>query len=84
MTVIVTDAEAVQPLAFVPVTVYVWVAVSVAVTGLPVVADKPVAGAHVYVFAPLAVKTVATPEHTVTGETVITGSALTVMVADPV
>jgi hypothetical protein len=38
-----------------PVTVYVVVVVGVAVTEAPVVALKPVAGVHVYVFAPVAV-----------------------------
>ncbi len=37
----------VQPLASVPVTVYVVVAPGLAVTDAPVVADNPVEGAHV-------------------------------------
>ena len=47
--------EEVVPQEPTPVTVYVVVVVGVAVTDAPVVALKPVAGVHVYVFAPVAV-----------------------------
>ena len=46
LTVTITVAELVQPAAEVPVTVYVVVAAGFAVTEVPVVALKPVAGAH--------------------------------------
>ena len=45
--VIVTFAVLLQPLPSVPVTVYVLVAVGLAVTLAHVVQDKPVAGVHV-------------------------------------
>lgn len=41
------------------------VLVGLAVTLVPVVADKPVAGLHAYVLAPLAVSTVLLPLHIV-------------------
>jgi len=44
VTVTVTLAVLKQPFASVPVTKYVCVEVGDAVTGVPVVADKPVAG----------------------------------------
>jgi hypothetical protein len=68
----------------VPVTVYVVVETGLAVTVAPVVALRPVAGAHVYVVAPLAVKLVPTPEHTEADEgvTVTVGVVLTVMATD--
>lgn len=47
VTVIVLVDSSVQPAAFVPVIVYVVVLYGVAVTDEPVVADNPVAGAHV-------------------------------------
>jgi hypothetical protein len=66
----------------VPVTVYVVVAVGVAVTDVPVVADKPVPGAQTYVSAPLAVRTEFPPEQMVgfAGVIVITGFGFTVKV----
>jgi len=71
----VTDALAVHPFISVPVTVYVVVDVRVAVTLLPVVTDKPVAGAQLYCSAPLAASGLpVVPPHTVLlGLTVITG-----------
>jgi len=53
----------------------------VAVTLAPVVALRPVAGAHVYVVAPLAVNPVPVPEHTVAedGVTVTVGVGVTVI-----
>ena len=45
-TVTVAVAVFTQPFASVPVTVYVWVAEGLALTGVPVVADKPDAGLH--------------------------------------
>jgi len=45
-TLTITVAVLLQP-AVVPVTVYVTVPEGLAVTLVPVVADKPVAGAHV-------------------------------------
>jgi hypothetical protein len=47
LTVTVTVAKFEQPLLLVPVTVYVVVTVGLAITLVPVVADKPVPGAHV-------------------------------------
>jgi hypothetical protein len=58
LTVIVTWAVAVQPLASVPVTVYVIVEDGLAETLAPVVLLRPVAGDHEYVLAPLAVNVV--------------------------
>ena len=45
-TVTVTVAVFTQPLLLVPVTVYVVVAAGLAVTDVPVDADRPVAGLH--------------------------------------
>jgi uncharacterized lipoprotein YbaY len=74
-TVTVAFAEVV-PHDPTPVTVYVVVVVGVAVTVAPVVALNPVAGVHVYVFAPVAVSVADCPaqmlaEFTVTGVTVV-------------
>jgi hypothetical protein len=46
LTTTVFVAVLVQPIAFVPVTVYVVVADGVAVTEAPLVADSPVVGLH--------------------------------------
>jgi hypothetical protein len=76
-------AWSVQPLASVPVTVYVVVAVGLAVTVTPVVADSPVAGDHTYVVAPVAVIVFDEPIHIEpVGLTVVVtvGRLLTVMV----
>lgn len=70
----------VHPAAVVPVMVYVVVAVGLAVTLEPVVALKPVAGDHVYVKAPDAVKVVLDPLQIVAGATVTSALAFTVMV----
>ena len=51
-----------------------------AVTVAPVVADNPVAGDHVYVEAPLAVKVVLAPLQIEAGGHVIIGNGLTVTV----
>jgi hypothetical protein len=51
-----------------------------AVTVVPVVADKPVAGDHVYVDAPPAVNGVLDPAHIVAGAHVTTGKGLTVTI----
>ena len=70
-----------QPLAFVPVTVYVTVVVGDAVTLAPVVADNAVLGAQEYVTPPDAVIVVELPEHIATSApALIVGRALTVMV----
>jgi hypothetical protein len=83
--VTLTLVEFIHPVAVVvPVTVYVWVAVSVAVTVAPVVEERPVDGLQAYVFAPLAVRAVGVPEHTVVGLTFMVGRGLTVTVAVPV
>jgi hypothetical protein len=80
LTVTVTCAVAVQPSAS-PVTVYVVVAIGLAVTLEPVVALRAVDGVHEYVLAPPAVKVVDCPAQYVTfGETVTTGTGLTVTV----
>jgi PII-like signaling protein len=52
LMVTVTVDVLVQPLASVPVTVYVVVAEGLAETVAPVVADSPVPGLHAYVFPP--------------------------------
>ena len=59
------------------------VVVGFAVTIAPVVADKPVAGLHVYVVAPLAVNDVLLPLQIIgaDGVTVTVGVVLTVIVA---
>jgi uncharacterized membrane protein (DUF4010 family) len=78
--------EPTHPKLFVPVTVYVVVAVGVAVTAAPVVADKPVAGDHMYVAAPVAVRAVDEPAHIPTlVPAVTTGNGLTetVVVDEP-
>ncbi len=59
--VIAVVAVFVQPFPSVPVTVYVVVAAGVALTDVPVVADRPAEGAQVYVLAPPAVKPTAVP-----------------------
>ena len=85
LTVTVSDAVFVQPFAAVPVTVYVVVTVGVAVTGVPVVALKPVAGPHTYVAAPPALSEVELPMQLLTLPEVVTvGSGLTVTVTLPV
>jgi PII-like signaling protein len=66
LTVTVIVAGAVHPPLVVAVTVYVAVAVGAAVTVAPDVADRPVAGDHVYVAAPVAVKAADEPEHIAT------------------
>jgi hypothetical protein len=72
LTVTVTCAEEVQPLASVPVTVYVVVEDGLAETLAPVVLLRPVGGDHVYVFAPFAVNVVGCPlQMAVLGETVM-------------
>lgn len=78
----VTDVVSLHPLPLVPVTVYVVELAGLAVTVVPVVALKPVAGIHVYVVAPLAVILVELPEHIVgeTGVAVTVGVGLTVIV----
>ena len=78
-TLTVTCVDAVQPLASVPVTVYVVVEVGLAVTVVPVVALSPVAGDQMYVTAPDAVSVaVCCPTHIAGGAgTEITGSGLT-------
>lgn len=61
VTVMGTLAVAEQPLAAVPVTVYVVVTSGYAITTLPVVIDKLVAGLQAYVLAPLAVRVTLLP-----------------------
>ena len=71
LTVTVTCAVAVQPLASVPVTVYVVVEEGLAETLAPVVLLSPVAGDHAYELAPLAVSVAGKPlQIAVFGETV--------------
>jgi hypothetical protein len=80
LTVTVTCAVAVHPLKS-PVTVYVIVEDGLAITLAPVVEFRVVAGLHEYMFAPPAASTVDCPSQIVTdGETVTTGSGLTVTV----
>ena len=80
LTVMVTVFVFEQPLASVPVMVYVWVEVGVAITVAPVVSFKPVPGDHEYVEAPEAVMVVDVPLHTVAlvGVLEIVGKAFTV------
>ena len=78
--VTVTCVVAVQPLAFVPVTVYVVVDAGDAVTDEPVVLLNPVAGLQVYVLAPDAFNTVDCPAQIDAGRTEITGDGVTVTV----
>jgi hypothetical protein len=80
LTVIVAVATAVQLAAEDPVIVYAVVVVGLAVTALPVVALKPVAGLHVYVLAPLAVNEVEVPAQIVGEPTVKVGVGFTVTV----
>ena len=66
-----------HPNASVPVTVYVMFDVGLAVTDVPVGADSDVAGAHVYVVPPVAVKVLALPLHDVIPEpALMVGKAL--------
>ena len=83
LTVTTTVADLVQPLAEVPVMVYVVVAVGQALTLAPVVALRAVAGVQVYVVAPEAVRVTQTPWQTVAGfgATVTVGEGLTITVA---
>ena len=67
LIVTTTVCVAVQPPAPVPVKVYVSVVAGFAVTTLPVVALKPIAGLHVYVVAPVAVNPTEPPEQNVVG-----------------
>lgn len=60
LTLTVTIALPLQP-AVLPVTVYVVVVEGEAVTLLPVVAERPAPGDHVYVLPPVAVKVVVLP-----------------------
>jgi hypothetical protein len=68
----------------VPVTVYVVVAAGLADTVAPVVEPRPVAGDHVYVVPPLAVRFTLLPLHTESegGTTVMVGVGLTVTTTD--
>lgn len=72
----------VQPAALIPVTVYMVVTVGLAVTGVPVDADRLVAGAQLYVAAPDAVMVELVPLHIAAGDgvTVSTGIGFTVTV----
>ena len=80
-TLTVTDVVFVHPFPSVPITVYVVVVVGPAVTVAPVVDDKPMAGLHAYVNAPLAVSVVLLPLQNATGVgTEIVGGVFTVAV----
>jgi hypothetical protein len=84
VTLTVTAAIFTQPAAEVPVTVYVVVAVGLADGFAQFVQDNPVAGAQVYVEAPVAVSVVDVPWHIVTFEPALTvgiGATVTVTVA---
>lgn len=87
-TLISTVAVFEQLLASTPVTVYVVVTVGLATTLLPVVALKPLGGAHEYVEPPLALTPVEPPMHIVscTALALMFGRLLTVtlLVAVPV
>ena len=75
-------AVLVQPLASVPITVYVTVLPGLAVTLSPVVADKPEAGDQAKEGAPAAVNAIGTPPglqiNPELGDTVTVGNSLTV------
>ena len=81
-TVTTTVAVELQPVDSEPVTVYVCVVAGLAVTAMPVVKLRPVAGAHVYnVAVPLAVKPTEPPLHNVVepdGVTLVVGTGFTV------
>src|ERR1700756_4033470 len=81
LTVIVTVFVPIQPLPFVPETVYVVVTVGLGVID---VVFTPVF--HVYVVAPLAVKDIVLPAHTVAeaGVIVMVGKAFTVTATEAV
>ena len=85
LTVTLILSFPVQP-AVVPVTVYVVVDAGLAVTGVPVVADKPAAGPHEYVVAPPALSTTpAPPAQSVVepvGVIVTVGPGLTVILTE--
>jgi hypothetical protein len=79
-TVTVTASVFTHPLASVPVTVYVVVAVGVATTLAVFVVAKPVTGLHTYVEAPVAVSVVLAPLQIVASlPATTTGIALTVI-----
>jgi hypothetical protein len=84
VTVTTTVAVFTQPEAAVPVTVYVVVPAGFAETVAPVVALRPVAGLHEYVFAPEAVTEPAIPAQIVIGGTVIVGNGFTVTITEAV
>lgn len=80
-TVIVRVAVLLQPLALVPVTVYVVVTDGIQFIGVPVDALRPVVGDQEYVVPPVAVSDVALPKHTIVVvlPAVIVGRAFTVI-----
>lgn len=86
-----TDTETVavftQPVALVPVTVYVVEVVGVAFTLTPVVALNVAEGVHVYALAPLPIKVVLVPAHigedVTFAETVGKGFIVTEIVDEP-
>ena len=79
-TVIVRVAVLLQPLALVPVTVYVVVTDGIQFIGVPLDALRPVVGDHEYVEPPVAVSDVELPNHTIVVvlPAVIVGRAFTV------
>jgi hypothetical protein len=79
VTVTVLLAVFVQLLPSVPVTVYTVVLAGLAVTLVPVVADKPVEGLQVYEVAPVAVKVILSPSQIVGELTPTVGLPLTVI-----
>jgi hypothetical protein len=86
-TLTVTDAVFVQPLASVPVTVYVVVAVGNAVGDAHDVHERPVEGDHIYDVAPVAASKVDVPLQTKTLAPALTfgfGFTNTTMVSVPV
>ena len=64
-----------------PITVYAVVVVGLAVTEVPVVPLRSVAGDQTYVVAPEAVNVASSPKQIVASFTVTTGDATTVMVS---
>lgn len=72
LTVTTIEAVLEQLLPFVPVMVYVVVAIGFAVTEAPFVELNPVAGLHKYVEAPEAVRVVELPPHIVAIPVILT------------
>ena len=71
-TVTITLSLLMQPLASVPIKIYLVVTVGVATGDAEVVEERPLAGLHTYEFAPLAVKVVDAPAQIATSAPALT------------